>query len=80
VLGCTAAPAAFETLLRLTSGGRSFLGREKLPPKSPELLVALTALAVGWGADPQARATLARAAASSDPEIRDATDPTAASR
>jgi len=80
VLGCTAAPAAFETLLRLTSSGRSFLGREKLPPKSPELLVALTALAVGWGADPQARATLARAAASSDPEIRDATDPTAASR
>ncbi|HEY6210049.1 MAG TPA: hypothetical protein VIW28_13380, partial [Gemmatimonadales bacterium] len=80
LLGCSGAPEAFETLLRLTSGGRSFLGREKLPPKSPELLVALTALAYGWGADPRARATLARAAASSDPEIRLATDPTVASR
>jgi len=80
VLGYTAAPAAFETLLRLTTGGRTLLGREKLPPKSPELVMALAALAGGWGGDPRARATLARAAASSDREIRDATDPTAEHR
>src|SRR5207237_1092405 len=33
-LGYTRAPAALEVLLRLTSGGRTLLGREKLLPKS----------------------------------------------
>ncbi len=51
------------------------MGRERLPPESPELLVALAALATGWSHDPRARATLARAAASHDREIRAATDP-----
>src|SRR5207248_2153122 len=36
-LGYARAPAALEVLLRLTSGGRTLLGREKLPAKSPEL-------------------------------------------
>ncbi|HKW41493.1 MAG TPA: hypothetical protein VJN39_09595, partial [Gemmatimonadales bacterium] len=62
-LGYARAPAALATLLRLTTGGRTLFGREKLPPKSPELLVALTALAVGWGGDGRARTALARAAA-----------------
>jgi hypothetical protein len=79
-LGYTTEPAAFETLLRLTSGGKTILGKEKLPPKSPELLVALAALAARWSGDPQARATLARAAVSTDREIRDATDPAASDR
>jgi len=74
-LGATGAAAALETLLRLTAGGRTLFGREKLAEKSPELLVALTALASGWSREPRARAALARAAASSDREIRAATDP-----
>ena len=74
-LGHTATPAALETLLQLTSAGRTLFGREKLPPKSPELLVALAALVTGWQQNPRARARLARAAASGDREIRHAADP-----
>ena len=69
-LGYARAPAALTTLLRLSSGGRTLFGREKLPPKSPELLVALTALGAGWRDDERAQAILVRAAAASDPEIR----------
>jgi hypothetical protein len=74
-LGHTAVPAALETLLQLTSAGRTLFGRERLPPKSPELLVALAALATGWHQNTRARARLARAAASGDREIRHAADP-----
>lgn len=73
-LGYATAPAALETLLQLTTAGRSLFGREKLPPRSPELLAALAALVTGWRADPRVRARLARAAASADGEIRHATD------
>jgi len=76
-LGYTRAPAALETLLQLTAGGRTLFGREKLPAKSPELLVALGALAAGWRRDPRALARLAIAAASPDGEIRHAADPPA---
>lgn len=69
-LGGTKAPAALAALLALTSAGRGWFGREKLPPKSAELLVALTALAAGWRRDARAQARLSRAAASRDPEIR----------
>jgi hypothetical protein len=69
-LGGTTAPTARDTLLGLTQGGRSFLGRRKLPPKSPELLASLRALAAGWADDSSAQGVLARAAASKDPEIR----------
>jgi len=74
-LGHTSTPAALETLLQLTSAGRTLFGREKLPPKSPELLVALAALVTGWLQNGRARARLARAAASGDHEIRHAADP-----
>jgi hypothetical protein len=63
-------PAALETLLRLTAGGRTLFGRAKLPPKSPELLAALIALGTGWRLHPEARAVLQRAQASPDPEIQ----------
>ncbi len=69
-LGGTSAPAALEALLRLTSAGRTLFWRERLPPKSPEVVVALSALATGWRRDARAAARLARAAASSDPEMR----------
>ena len=73
-LGHARAPAALATLLRLASTGRTLFGREKLPPKSPELLAALAGLASGWQHDPRARALLHRAADSSDPDIRAAAD------
>src|SRR5881398_3952125 len=73
-LGYARAPAALEVLLRLASAGRTLFGREKLPPKSAELLAALAGLATAWEADPRARAVLRRAAASHDPDIRAAAD------
>src|SRR5881392_1417814 len=73
-LGHARAPAALTTLLRLASTGRTLFGREKLPPKSLELLAALAGLASGWQQDPRARALLRRAAGSSDPDIRAAAD------
>jgi len=73
-LGYARAPAALAVLLRLTSGGRTLFGREKLPPKSAELLAALAGLASGWRRDPRALAVLRRAAASGDPDIRAAAD------
>ena len=79
-LGWTRAPAALETLLQITAGGRTLFGREKLAAKSPEVLVALAALATGWSHDPRARARLAIAATSADSEIRHAAQPPAASR
>jgi len=79
-LGYTKAPAALETLLQLTAGGRTLFGREKLAAKSPELLVALAALAAGWRRDPRARARLLIAASSSDEEIRRAAEPHASGR
>ena len=71
-LGGTAAPTARDTLLGLSEGGRTFFGRRKLPPKSPELLATLRALAAGWAADSSVQHVLERAAASKDPEIRSA--------
>ncbi|HVH08281.1 MAG TPA: hypothetical protein VM736_00660 [Gemmatimonadales bacterium] len=76
VLGYSSARAARDALLELTSGGRTLFGREKLPPKTPELVAALGALAAGWTHDPRARARLARAARSPDPELRNAAVPT----
>jgi hypothetical protein len=71
-LGGTPVPTARDTLLGLSQGGRTFFGRMKLPPKSPELLASLRALAAGWAADSSAQRVLERAAASKDPEIRTA--------
>jgi len=76
-LGYTKATPALETLLRMTAGGRTLFGREKLAGKSPELLVALAALATGWRDDPRARARLGIAASSTDGEIRHAAAPPA---
>lgn len=74
-LGHARSPRALDALLRLTSGGRTFWGRPKLPPKRPEFLAALTALATGWATNDKALEVLARAAASEDVEVRHATEP-----
>ena len=62
-----------EWVLRFVMIGRKrFFGGERLAPKSPELLAALTALGSYWAKDPRVASTLARAAKSTDPEIRNA--------
>jgi len=75
VLGRTRHPGALAGLLALTDGGTTWRGRPKLPARSLELVAAVMALAAGWSADPRARAVLALAAASKDPDVRNATDP-----
>jgi len=69
-LGRVRDPSVLEALLRLADGGRSLLGRPKLPPKTPVLVAALRALGGTWATDPRAARVLAAAARSSDPELR----------
>ena len=61
-----------DAFLRLSDGGRSFLRRLRLPPKTPVLVAVIRALALTWSDDPRARSVLAAAARSSDPELRHA--------
>ena len=68
-------PDCLRGLLQLVDGGRTFLGRRRLAPRTPILLAALRALAEGWPSDPLAARLLARASRSSDPEIRQAARP-----
>jgi len=75
VLGRTRHPAALAALLSLTDGGNTWRGRPKLPSRSIELVAAVMALAAGWSRDARARAVLALAAASKDPDVRNAGDP-----
>ena len=74
-LGRSTSPRALQALLKLTDGGKTLFRRPKLPPKRPEVLAALTALAKGWSTHDRALEVLARAALSKDPDIRNATEP-----
>jgi hypothetical protein len=74
VLGRTRQPSALAGLLQVADGGRSMFGRRKLAARSIELVAAVAALVTGWAGDPRARALVAVAAASKDPELRRATD------
>jgi hypothetical protein len=66
-------PDVVDWVLRFVMVGRKrFFGGERLAPKSPELLAALTALGSYWPRDPRVVETLARAAKSPDAEIRHA--------
>ena len=72
VLGRVGSPAGLGALVRLVDGGTNWLGRRRLAARSLELLAALMALATGWADDRQARALLALAAVSTDPDVRNA--------
>jgi hypothetical protein len=74
-LGRCDAPRALASLLSLTDGGRTLLGRARLAPRSPVMLAALEAMAAGWQSDPRASAVLRLAAGSSDPDVRRAATP-----
>ena len=69
ILARSRSPEALKVLLACAHRRRRWFGR-RLPPKSPELLAALSALAVHWKDDPRASEVLAQALRHSDPDIR----------
>lgn len=71
-LGHSREPVALDTLLRVVDGGRSVLGKPKLATRTPLVVAALRALAVGWRSDSRARDMLSLALASSDADLRQA--------
>jgi hypothetical protein len=75
VVGKVRRPLVLDALLELTDGGRSLLGRIRLPVKTPVLLAAVRALSETWASDPRAAAVLMAAADSPDQEIRTAVLP-----
>jgi len=77
VLGRAGSPAALGVLLRMVDGGRNWRGRPRVATRSLEVLAALMALAQGWADNRQARALLALAAGSTDPDVRNAATLTA---
>jgi hypothetical protein len=72
VLGYSRESVAVDTLLRVVDGGRTVLGKPKLAARTPLVVAALRALAVGWRSDSRARDMLSLALASSDAEFRQA--------
>jgi hypothetical protein len=76
VLGRVRNVASLTALLEIADGGTNWLGRPRLAARSLELLAALMALAAGWRNDGKAAGLLALAAASNDPDIRNAVSPT----
>jgi hypothetical protein len=71
-LGHSRESVALDTLLRVVDGGRSVLGKPKLAARTPIVVAALRALAVGWRSDFRARDMLSLALGSSDPDLRQA--------
>jgi hypothetical protein len=61
---------ALEVLLEVCNGGKSILGRQRLPPASPEVLTALRVLGEIWPQDHRAADYLKAARRSKDPQIR----------
>jgi len=72
VLGRAGNTDALDALLHLVDGGTNWLRRPKLAVRSLELLAALMALSSGWPNDRKVAAVLALAAASPDPDVRNA--------
>ncbi len=65
-------PQALQTLLQIAPVKRRVLRRNKLPPRSPELVAALSSLRIGWSDESAAQRALATALRSGDPELREA--------
>jgi hypothetical protein len=63
---------ALDALLRTAAVGKTFLGKPKLAPKSPEMMAALKVMRTTWPQDQRARAILERAQKAEDEEIREA--------
>ena len=65
-----------EAFLELSDGGRSLLGRLRLPLKTPVLVAVIRALADTWAFDDHAAVVLTAAPESPDPDLRAAVSPT----
>jgi hypothetical protein len=72
VLGRAGNRSAIGALMQLVDGGTNWLGRPRLAARSLEMLAALMALGAGWHNDGKAAALLSLAAASGDPDVRNA--------
>ncbi len=73
VLATSPTSAALHCLLGLATRRTRWLRRERIAHRSPVVLAALTGLATQWAHEPNAARVLAKAAGSSDREIRGAT-------
>lgn len=71
--GCRT-PLALDALVKITTGGRSLLGRQKLADPTPDVLAALRVLADTWTDEQRASEILRQARAARDPALRAAAD------
>jgi hypothetical protein len=65
-------PIVLEALLRLTTDGKTWLGRPKLAARSPVMLAALGVLATRWKKDRRATMVVRRARSAGDADTRSA--------
>jgi hypothetical protein len=62
-------PEALDALLQLAGPQRNWLGRDRLPPKSPETMAALGVLVAQWADDPRVRTLIRLIEKARDPEL-----------
>ena len=68
--GTSQSPLVLETLLTMSTVGKTIFGRLRLAPKSMEFLAALATLARFWPSESRVVKVLRQARRSKDPEIR----------
>ncbi len=68
-LASTKVPEALEMALAIAVAPKKFLRRTRLASRSPEMLAAVAALVTYWPDEPRARAVVAMARQSRDPEV-----------
>lgn len=68
--GGSKSPLVLETLLKMTSTGKTIFGRPILAPRSMELLAALGTLGRFWSDEARVVKVLREARRSRDPEIK----------
>ena len=79
VLARSRSPLALNTLLEITTAGRTLLGRPRLASASTDVLTALRVLAQVWADREEVKDVLDQAARSKDPDIRGAVHLTSSS-
>jgi hypothetical protein len=69
-LGLVRTPESRDWLIHQAAGKRRWWRRQRIAPKSPEVLTALSTLREFWAGQPLVEQTLKRALRSNDPDIR----------
>jgi len=80
LLANSGSPLGLNTLLTLTTSGKTLLGRPRVADPSPEVLAALRGLAQRWAERDDVKEVLEQAARSKDPDIRGAVHLTSSTR